>query len=1174
MKEKRNNIEYCCLNQNHHHHHQHENHHRHLHRTQHRFDQLQQRPTQKSQSITSVNRNQSIENNKSTDRKSSSTILNNSGSDIHNRNDRSIQSQSSLMISLKKNRASSSRMSSANAADNQLVKMSSAAISSSQKLKQSHQSSSSSMKKSLRSIQKTLTKNIDEELDREEIPETSDKNAMKTESRRSNQKKSKEENFDDGDLGENCNNIQEDSNQSKINEESILKNDKDRCDMIEQNKSDMKSKQSTTGIGPKQTSREMNRSNQKFDDLIAFVEKFSPELLFLLNRSANLSYQLALFERKLDYLEKIFCNQSLNIRKNRSNQSDHRINDDGDGGCGDIVESDCDEEKNNRILWSKVIQRTRDWIEKSRHKNLFATKYELKSITISNAEIYDRFEMMNKMKNFQRKERISSKTRNNSSLSVSLSSSSSSTSSSNDELIILLEKIAQFSTNILSQNLKNFSSIDVEPKQSIGLSMERTQKSTNNLDGHSESDRVFEETTTKEKHTTEIKPIVEKTFDVERIETFLKHMLQFDTTNPNDCNDFVREKDSDEIFQRLRPEMLKSLVQLVQTQTLLVQIQNEFDALMCVHVDSYRKWLTQENRSSNKSKIDNRTKSCDKNQSQRSNRGLSLPSLSIENRAKQSLKSRSNQLNQVLFQNQSRCKRTLLNQNQNAHRNQIKFNTLSPSDENPMCFANDCPKLQNNFVSDGDSGGEFTATTVTNDFNQFVTDEDNDDDRVQKKDSANGDELSSLLNQIAMCSQKIIEQTSGTSCNNSTNSTSCSSGCCCGSSIEAKCMDQYGALPIRRRQFKAVSMHPFDGHQKLSSSKANHSDYYLFNRTISDASENDGRKFCHCYFQTDSTNSFQCADGKSCPIDSVLNRKHIKSSYGIDPSFSSPNIISKSYVHPWTVGFAEENHPARHHLLQQHSTETIFDQNRVNNSLNNFLSSSLTTSTMFDMIPSNDVRSVSKTLTDTQIQTFNCLKQSQTQLPLSDPIYQPSSSCHHRNQNQKTNDSNARAIIFDPYFDVEKFLNEVKRELDENRFTSAPPFVVENAPHLLIQQSMKHQNPLSSSSSPPPSSTSSSSLYQCSPISLSIGSNRSYRLDRNHHYHHQNQMDCCQTPSSFYPIQNQAIITVSPMTTVTTTTTTTITNGTESILKRNSIPPPSYHSSPAIVASTSSISSL
>lgn len=82
-----------------------------------------------------------------------------------------------------------------------------------------------------------------------------------------------------------------------------------------------------------------------------------------------------------------------------------------------------------------------------------------------------------------------------------------------------------------------------------------------------------------------------------------------------------------------------------------------------------------------------------------------------------------------------------------------------------------------NFVSDGDSGGEFTATTVTNDFNQCITD----------------DELSSLLNQIAVCSQKIIEHSNNNSANNSncgggisSNSTS-SSGCCCSASIEAKC---------------------------------------------------------------------------------------------------------------------------------------------------------------------------------------------------------------------------------------------------------------------------------------------------------------------------------------------------------------------------------------------------
>lgn len=83
-----------------------------------------------------------------------------------------------------------------------------------------------------------------------------------------------------------------------------------------------------------------------------------------------------------------------------------------------------------------------------------------------------------------------------------------------------------------------------------------------------------------------------------------------------------------------------------------------------------------------------------------------------------------------------------------------------------------------NFVSDGDSGGEFTATTVTNDFNQCATD----------------DELSSLLNQIAVCSQKIIEHSSNNSTNNSSNcgggissNSTSSSGCCCSASIEAKC---------------------------------------------------------------------------------------------------------------------------------------------------------------------------------------------------------------------------------------------------------------------------------------------------------------------------------------------------------------------------------------------------
>ncbi|XP_075676236.1 uncharacterized protein LOC113789812 [Dermatophagoides pteronyssinus] len=821
------------------------------------------------------------------------------------------------------------------------------------------------------------------------------------------------------------------------------------------------------------TTRSDNNDSQ-MKQLLKFIEKSSPEMLFLLEKSAQLSYQMALFERKLDYLKKIFTNEN----KNNNN---------------------CTEENNESLLWSKVINRTRAWIADCRKKNIFLTNYELKPLVNKKSKIISEEQILDEWKTLvakNNKERKPMKMFNVDSLATmneqnvidaaeTNESSSYVSLSSKDELIMLLDQIAQFSSNIIYQSRKNQSNNfyennnlkqDNENDDIVDLNRSaRDGTAINAVNDDDNDDSLIRNQKINEKQNGSIhdnnnnhtQSIMKDEIDPK---SFLHRLLTNNRMN-NDENEQNRE--NEQLLEQLKPDILKALVQIIKTNSLLVQVQREFDILMCAHLKSYSRSLSKQQQQQQQGAHRQRH-----NEVNQFILGTS-PSLSSsmpfsyngggDHHQHQLLAKRikSNSPNQHKLraqQQQQQSQNFVINNNGNksmtaSHHNynfcnnpnqilnqkfsQTQQTNRMMNDELSQYVGGDCcmgNKLSqnNNFVSDGDSGGEFTATTVTNEFNQCITD----------------DELSSLLNQIALCSQKIIEQSgsiTGTNLTNTTNSSSnnstSSSGCCCSTSIEAKCCSinnhnhnhhhhhhqstqqlpiTPSTLALRSQHHRQIGKDPlstYNDQMMMNPQEISMNKYYCMNPT---GSVQDLARYHMNYSSPIKTNansmSFNHLNHHHHHHNHLLNHhddNNLDSHQQIfndsmkkfDNCYSSPS--SKRILHEQYLGWPLDG--------------PLFD--RVSNNMTGFMLSSPRFDMMSPLVDQNHQHYMARHRTNIgQQHYFHHPDHRQSDGP-----------CMNGQINDCINPTSA--FIFDPNVDVESFLMEVEKELDENRFTSAPPFM-------------------------------------------------------------------------------------------------------------------------------------
>lgn len=442
---------------------------------------------------------------------------------------------------------------------------------------------------------------------------------------------------------------------------------------------------------------------------------------------------------------------------------------------------------------------------------------------------------------------------------------------------------------------------------------------------------------------------------------------------------------------------------------------------------------------------------------------------------------------------------------------------------NSNCHSN-CNTNQH-LVSDGDSGGEFTATTVTNDFVQTTT-----GNTVTTSAAHNGaatsstdDELSSLLNQIAVCSAKIIEQqqqsstggapSTGASCSsNNSNSTSSSSGCCCSSASlldggsasggvlsGGKCPNSNSLGGIAGRghfgsHHNVWNPHPHH-HQspphsvQLKKSNMRHSS------TMLAASGN-----CSCE---------SCSKPQQNPIISSLKsdahlEKLVMSGNGHHPfakqhssQMYSPNhhqspIMNRSSQahHHWSQSsFEDEYHQlggAGHHHQLHSPPSYAMKRSAAMGALNEASTSSATPFTLgehmtgfmfapsaMDLLSAASCNSVivpppsSNPSTNLHHQLGHYRHHSSGVLRGGSggvPLSAFTANDHHPQQQQQPfyhlqnltgePEMTANAFIFDPSVDVESFLNEVEKELDDNCYASAPPFMARNGQTMTDQRAL------------------------------------------------------------------------------------------------------------------------
>ncbi|XP_075587512.1 uncharacterized protein LOC124495524 [Dermatophagoides farinae] len=828
-----------------------------------------------------------------------------------------------------------------------------------------------------------------------------------------------------------------------------------------------------------------NNNELQMKQLLKFIKKSSPEMLFLLDKSAQLSYQMALFERKLDYLEKIFINNNnTNNNNNNNNNSDNP-----------------DENDDDSLLWSKVINRTRAWIADSRKKNIFLTNYELKQLAMnktSKEKILEEWKTLvaknnneqKPLKMFTAENSMNAAMNTTNSVIESTTTTTTTTTnelssytslSSKDELIMLLDQIAQFSSNIISKSRKK--QLHNSSENNMKQNDEYDDLNVSARDGATEFHGDNNDDSSNQNHTINCEKqqnANQSMMEENDPKSFLHRLLINNRISNNDYDDnddeCIQKRKNEHLLERLKPDILQALVQIIKTNSLLVQVQREFDILMCAHLKSFSRSLSKQQQQ--QQQVTHHHGHNDVNQIIM---GTSPPLLSslplsfnggceyqqqlltkrIKSNSSNQNKLRTTQQQQQIFNvnnnnngNKSmaashpasyNCCMNNMNQTLNPKLSQTQTNRMMVDELTQ--YVGDCCMVNklsqnNNFVSDGDSGGEFTATTVTNDFNQCVTD----------------DELSSLLNQIALCSQKIIEQsensTGGVTINNTANSSSnnstSSSGCCCSTSIDAKCCSisnhhhqqqqqpsqplpmTPSTLALRSQHYRQIGkdpispyidqmminsqeiglpdryyyMNPTGSVQNLARNHANYHSSPIRTYANSMSFNNHHHPFHHHHNHLLNHHDENILDSQQ-PIFNESMKK-------LNNCYSSPS--SKRILHEQYLGCPLE--------------EPLID--RVSNNMTGFMLASST----FDMLSPHHVDHNPNYMA---ARHRSSLGQHQNQFHHLDHRQSVDGQCLNDPINDCINPTNA--FIFDPNVDVESFLMEVEKELDENRFTSAPPFM-------------------------------------------------------------------------------------------------------------------------------------
>ena len=723
---------------------------------------------------------------------------------------------------------------------------------------------------------------------------------------------------------------------------------------------------------------------KKSFNLLTFIEHSSPELIFLLSESAKLSYQLSLFEEKLDCLEGIFA-----IQENDSSSQKFSSED-------------------GHVKWVEVIARTRKWVDNVRSTNVFMKKVEKPFVskkkllnklrTASNSHL----RTCNSLSFPEDKNEIAKETRKTSSLS------------SEDELIILLDRIAQFSSNIMSK--RKFDNLNNSKLKSTSIFNQDKSSNDSQVDINS---IVIEEKLSNKSVTNKLKTMKDCPKDI-----LVQLFSEFESGKISLGKDtFETGIDRDRMYS-LQPDILKALFRITKISARLVQIQQEFEVLMCAYLKSTGQSL-------------NKSKQSNSNQFS----GVSLPPIACNEVVnKKHARSSVSQTKPVSHKNTppSQCHKCL-KPIENRTDSMLCHDVFQDAKSQNCC---------GNFVSDGDSGGEFTATTVTNEFNQ----------------SAAEDELSSLLNQIALCSQKLIEQNTA----NSTNSTT-SSGCCCSTSMETKCA---GTCSIgHNSRFINKELSPYDilaDHDYPGQTAHDHRSWvapngHCCNNTIKKhsstlvncVSRNSLPKQMYSHNSGQSGNSHYHENALRAHmtfenLNKLNEAPYLKrSSYANVHQNRVRNYIQKQKR--WSLG---QN--VGEHFIYQDNMPTICFDNTSDCYARDVLGSPTKHNSPKRHLASHDLIDewlINEPFMDCVSNNANNFMLSTSMGDVLSPVNShPRCNRYHRHQYStdpkfnvvSSNDctqNSASAFIFDPTVDVQSFLNEVEKELDDNCFASAPPFL-------------------------------------------------------------------------------------------------------------------------------------
>lgn len=745
----------------------------------------------------------------------------------------------------------------------------------------------------------------------------------------------------------------------------------------------------------KSNSRKLTRKPSS--TLLAFIEKSSPELIFMLSESARLSYHLCQFEAKLDYLESIFCNTSI---------------------CDSLTDRDSlakatqSEAVSQANSWASVITRTRNWIAGVRLKNVLLEKRpDLKKVTSG--------------KPTQMQDRPGVEEKENESFVAS-----------EDELIILLDRIVKFSSNIVSKlgTGKTTTYSETEKKESNSAKKtneEGEEEETGNLDSivlQEKLNSLSGENSAKCKYEWlqslpgNVKDLMEQLFPSGQAQAELLGKGTH-TASGNAAAD--GSLPFPHIYQ-LNSELLNALVENVKTSARLVQLRREFDRLMCSHLKSIgHSMATVKSTSSAAAQLHKPRSS--------SQPAPAPPRASTEC---QSFAEATTKLAPRPSAVRWKPSSGISHSGSKAKESEGGSHEGHDSSKVNCC----CVTAM---VSDGDSGGEFelgtTATTVTNDFAQ-----------------ATDDELSSLLNQIAACSAKIIEQTGATSTSNTSTS---SSGCCCSStSIDAKCA-------------AGCSLAAHFGHQSRSLHKDTTAHHHLehpawsspLNSTQFKKPTPNTIRSPHCASCTAKSQNYsmQCTLKNQLSVDSQhlhkLQESHSfgkRNSYPASPAHNAPLVYqargwplipsfdggdllhAASVGHMYGEGAHNESYPMRDNKMSTAKMPPMFHSKRsapsmpppMNESFMENMTGFMLSPSAMDLLSSTPAHQA-----QAHYQSHLGRLHQQQQQYSGEQQYVPVMAGSLADLNS--------AFIFDPNVDVESFLNEMEKELDDNCFASAPPFI-------------------------------------------------------------------------------------------------------------------------------------